>query len=155
MAHGFSYRSQRKAPNNQNNYAPSARDVRSAAARFHGRYAKREKIMSLKNVDTVDVVVQSPHFDGYDLIAVDSGDIDNEVDRYNAMIDKLTSYMEYVVGGQLYLDTPESKEKTIRLCVLCKTKPNESMLKVQALRLRSNPSIKFDVLVATQDQYLK
>ncbi|ABC30321.1 hypothetical protein HCH_03579 [Hahella chejuensis KCTC 2396] len=111
--------------------------------------------MSLKNTDLIDVIAQSPHFDGYDIIAVDSGDIVDEIERYNLMIKKLSSYMEYIASGQVLENNPDMEGKNFRLCVLCKTEPNEAMLQVEALKTRTEPSFRFPVLVTTQQAYLE
>ena len=110
--------------------------------------------MSLLNTSNVDITVKSPHFDGYDLIAIDSGDIVDQVERYNKMIEKLTNYMEYVVSGQVYDQTPDAKGKEIRFCVLCAVPPNEAMLNVEGLKTRNEPTHRFSVLVTNQESYV-
>ncbi|MFW9880859.1 MAG: hypothetical protein ACFFG0_47970 [Candidatus Thorarchaeota archaeon] len=55
--------------------------------------------MTLGKINTVDVIVKSPHIDGYDLLLVDGGEISDEIKRYNLMIDKLTSYANFVLSG--------------------------------------------------------
>jgi hypothetical protein len=118
-----------------------------------GRYAK-EKKMSLQTTDTIDVIVKSPHIDGYDLIAVDAGEITDQIERYNLMIDKLTTYMNYVTSDEFFSEYPDAAEKGIRLCVLCTEEPNEAMKNVEALKTRNEPIQRFEVLVTTQKNYL-
>ena len=57
--------------------------------------------MAFADAKTVDLVVKSPHFDGYDLIAADSPQREEEVARYTRMMEKLSSYVQFAAGGQL------------------------------------------------------
>ena len=110
--------------------------------------------MPLKDTTKVDVIVKSPHTGGYDLIVVDSGDVSDEIERYNLLLEKLKCYSSFVLSGQLKKSNPESEGKEIRFCVVCQVPPNAAMLQLQALKPSDNSSERFSVLITTQDGYL-
>jgi hypothetical protein len=102
--------------------------------------------MSLRDTDQIDVIVDSPHTDGFDLLIVESGDIDDPIERYVLMVEKLSNYAQYVLGGQLFEHSPEAEGKTIRFCVISTTEPNEAMRKVDTIKSREDPSVRFPVV---------
>lgn len=111
--------------------------------------------MALENTNQIDIIVKSPHTNGYDLILADGGEVKDEIKRYTFIVDKLTAYASYVLGGQFADEYPDAKDKEIRFCVVCRTSPNEAMLKLEAIKHRSNPEVRFPVIVQTQKEYLK
>ncbi len=111
--------------------------------------------MSLKELSAVDIIVKSPHTGGYDLIVVDSGDTDDETERYTLLVEKLTNYASFVAAGDLVKSCPDAEGQTVRFCVVCQAPPNNAMLQVQAISPSSDPTARFPVLVATKDDYLK
>lgn len=109
--------------------------------------------MSLLDHNSVDIVVRSPHIEGFDLIALDVGDIEDEVKRYNALIAKLSAYSHYVSSGQFCKDHPDAEGSAVRFCVLYKSPPNEAMMRVDAIKPRDNPSLRFSVIFQAQEDY--
>jgi len=109
--------------------------------------------MSLRNTDTIDIVVQSPHVEGYDLIAYDPGDVDDPVERYTLMIDKLTNYARFVQSGQFYEQNPQARGHVVRLCVVSHTAPNEAMRRIEAIAPRGDDSTRFPVAFYLQSEY--
>lgn len=110
--------------------------------------------MPLRDTRSVDIIVKSPHHDGYDLILVDGGEVGDEVERYNLLIEKLTWYATYVLSGEFTDTYSDAQGKEVQFCVVCKTPPNEAMLKVEAIKPRDDPSRRFRVVVTTQEGYL-
>ena len=109
--------------------------------------------MSLRNTDTIDIVIQSPYIEGYDLIAYDSGDVDDPVDRYTLLIDKLTNYAQFVQSGRFYEESPQARGKPIRFCVVSHTPPNEAMRRIEAIAPRGDDSTRFPVAFYLQSEY--
>jgi hypothetical protein len=50
--------------------------------------------MSLRNTGTLDVIVDSPHTPGYDLIIYDGGDVPDDDERYSLLMKKIEAYAE-------------------------------------------------------------
>jgi len=70
------------------------------------------------------------------------------------MINKLGAYAHFVIGGQFYETHPEGKGKPVRFCVICRTSPNEAMLKVEGIKPRNNPGTNIPVVFQMADNYL-
>jgi len=111
--------------------------------------------MSLRDTELVDFIVENPHTEGFDLIALDSGDIEDPTQRYNCMIEKLKNYLCFVLDGQLYEQNPQAKEKPIRFCIISDIPPNEAMLKVEAIKPHDDPSACFPVAFYSQNEYFE
>ncbi len=110
--------------------------------------------MSLKKCDRVDVVVHSRTTGGFDLIAFDRGDIPDQVERHNLMIEKLTVYARYVASGEFFEGTPEARGCALRFCVVCATEPNAAMLKIEGIKPRHGPGVTIPVVVCTEQEYM-
>jgi hypothetical protein len=110
--------------------------------------------MALHSKNSIDVILNNPKTGTVDLILYDDGAAKDELQRYNLVLEKGISYLEYVASGQLVNDNPEIGDKPVRCCVICKRKPNEVMLKLEAIKDRNDPSKRLDVVVLTETEYL-
>ena len=110
--------------------------------------------MSLHNKNSIDVIVDNPKTGTIDLILYDDGAVKDELLRYQLVLEKGISYLEYVASGQMAKDNPEHANKPLRCCVICKRKPNHVMLKLQAFKDRADPSKRLEVVVLAESEYL-
>ena len=111
--------------------------------------------MSLRNTDSIDIIVQNPHGEGYDLIVFDAGDIDDEIERYTLLVEKLSAYANYVCGGQLAEEQPDAEPSKVRFVVISDEPPNQAMLQIQAMKPRELPDMRFPVVFTTKEGYLQ
>ena len=110
--------------------------------------------MALHDKNSIDVILDNPKTGTVDLILYDDGSVKDELQRYNLVLEKGVSYLEYVVSGQMAKNNPELTNKPLRCCVICKHTPNEVMLKLQAFKDRNDSSKRLDVVVLTEAEYL-
>ena len=111
--------------------------------------------MALTDPGEVDLIVKNPVTGGYDLIVFDDGSVNEEVQRYNLVVDKLTTYLNFVASGQFLEAYPDAKGLPVRCCVVCTYLPNDAMSRLEGLNDRKDPAVRLPVVVLTQDEYLK
>jgi hypothetical protein len=111
--------------------------------------------MGLENTKTVDAVVGNPTTGGIDLVLFDDGSVTDEVRRYDLVLSKLISYLEFFAGGQLAEQFPEHAGKAVRCCVVCKRRPNDAMLRIEGVKDRHDANKRLPVIVVAQEEYLK
>lgn len=70
------------------------------------------------------------------------------------MNEKLSNYVQFVVGGQLYEEDPEARNGSVRFVVLTDDPPNEAMLKVEGIKAIADPWARFPVAFYAQPEYL-
>ena len=91
--------------------------------------------MGIENTETLDMMVGA--LDGtensLDLIIIDAGSIQDEITRYQMLIDKLAAYVNFVVSEEFAQEYPQTSAAQILIRVLCATPPTEAMLKVSAV----------------------
>ena len=44
--------------------------------------------MSLKTTGGIEIVMKSPHVAGFDPLVVDGGDVEDEIERYNLLVER-------------------------------------------------------------------
>ena len=111
--------------------------------------------MALTDTTVIDIIMKSPHFEGYDLLLYDDGTITDETQRFNLLLDKLQTYLSYVHSGAFQRDNPDSKGLPVRCCIVCKCPPNPAILRIQAIKDRNDPTVKLPVVVVTEAEYLR
>jgi hypothetical protein len=111
--------------------------------------------MATEDSNTLDLIVESAHTRGLDLLLAGNGDIKDEVRRFHLVLEKLVSYMNFVISGQLAAQHPESQAGGVRFCVIWNSSPpNEAMQKITAIQPGNDPSRRFPVVLMTQEEYL-
>jgi hypothetical protein len=111
--------------------------------------------MALTDPGEVDLIVNNPRTGGYDLIVFDDGSVNEEVQRYNMVLDKLTTYLTFVSSGQFLDAYPDARGRLVRCCVVCVRPPNEAMSRLEGINDRKDPAVRLPVVVLTQNEYLK
>ena len=84
--------------------------------------------MSLRDTDTIDIIVKSPHTKGYDLIVTDGGDVTDEIERHTLLVEKLSTYANYVCDGDLKNDHPDADSTSFPFVAICANPANNAML---------------------------
>ena len=111
--------------------------------------------MTLSQTSVIDFVVKSKQTGGFDLLIIDGGEYADEMQRYNLLLEKLSTYAEYVVSGQFAKEQPESAGKELRLCFIWdELPPNESMKRVEAIKPPNDPTVRFPVVFLKVQEYL-
>jgi hypothetical protein len=111
--------------------------------------------MALTDPGMIDIVVKNPVTCGYDLIVFDDGSVEDEIKRYNLVLEKLTTYLDFYASGQFLDKYPAAKGLPVRCCVVCTNPPNDAMAKVEGINDRKDPSVRLPVIVLTQAEYLQ
>lgn len=107
--------------------------------------------MSLSDFETVDIVMRMPGSAGnVALIAYDTEDVPNELEREALLQRKLAFYVEFVRSGQFRTANPELAEHVLSIEVVCVSPPTKGMLQIESIRDRDG---KFAIPVkVTTDQ---
>jgi hypothetical protein len=111
--------------------------------------------MSLEDTTKIDIVMKSPTGHGLYLIVYDPGEIRDELRRYQLVVEKLMTCVEYVAGGQYREQSPDVAGEDITACVVCTTPPNEVMKQIVSVVSREQPEVRLPVIVETQQQFFE
>lgn len=110
--------------------------------------------MSLLQTTKLDIIVDSPHHDGYDFIMYDAGEIEDEVERFYLFLEKAKSYLNFIANKSFEKEYPHAKEKDVRICVIYSTPPNKAMLQVNAIRAHNSDEFRIPVIFQTKAEYM-
>ncbi len=111
--------------------------------------------MGLAETDIIDFVVENKSTGGYDLLVYDGGEIEDEIQRYALLTEKLSSYASFVFGEEITEQYPEANESSLRVCVLCSTAPNEAMTQLEAIKSPDDPEKRLAVSIMMEDKYFE
>jgi len=91
--------------------------------------------MSLENTQSIDIIVHAldKRPNGVDLLIIDSGDIADELRRYNLFIEKIGVYVNYVMSGEFKVEFPNTSPTNVVIRTFCRTPPNDAMQQVHAI----------------------
>ena len=93
--------------------------------------------MSFRDVETIDIIVDTPDREnGVDLVIVESpGDNNDEAERYQLLLQKLQTYVDYVMGQEFAERFPQTQPSDIVIRVFYTTTPNEEMAELVEVSL--------------------
>ena len=111
--------------------------------------------MGLKDTDTIDIAMKPPGGHGLYLVIFDSGEISDQLRRYQLVTEKLMSYVEYVASGQYREWAPDVAREHVTVCVVCKTPPNDVMKQIVSIVSRQQPEVRLPVIVETEQQFFQ
>lgn len=111
--------------------------------------------MGLKDTSTIDIAMKPPGGHGLYLVVFDSGDISDELRRYQLVAEKLMSYVEYVASGQYQEQAPDVAREDVTVCVVCKTSPNDVMKQIVSIVSRQQPEVRLPVIIETEQQFFQ
>ena len=111
--------------------------------------------MSLQDTTTIDIAMKPPSGRGLDLVVFDSGEIADELRRYQLVLDKLMTYVEYVASGQYREQAADVAREDITIRVICKTPPNDVMKQIVSVVSRQQPEVRLPVVVETEQEFFQ
>jgi hypothetical protein len=108
--------------------------------------------MGLEKPEAIDVVIKTQDGGG-ELIIYDSGNISNESERYELLMQKLMNYAEYVASGQYKEQLVGIEQNQIAIRIVCTTPPSESMKQVEAIKNQKEPIIRLPVYIELEKDF--
>lgn len=109
--------------------------------------------MSLEDTTTIDIVVKPPSGQGLDLVLCDGGEVEDELRRYQLIVEKLISYVEFVATGQHLSNAPEVRTEDISIRVICKNPPNDAMKQIVSVVSRQHPNVRLPVVLEMEGEF--
>jgi hypothetical protein len=112
--------------------------------------------MALSNTDTVDLVTKPLPGDACKVVlfVVDSEEPTDELQRYQLLIEKLTSYLNHAMSEQFLAEHPGVTPPDILIRVLCKAPPNQAMLNIQQIGAKGDPASRIPVVFEDYTEFL-
>src|SRR6266576_5383707 len=98
--------------------------------------------MALEDTSTVDMVVKTPDGRRLFLVIFDAGDVNDELRRYQLLVEKLMTYVDYVAVGQYREQAPDLAQQDISVRVVCMTPPNDAMKQIVSVVSREQPEVR-------------
>lgn len=111
--------------------------------------------MSLEDTTKIDIVMKPPNGRGLYLIVFDAGEISDELRRYQLIVEKLMTYVEFVASGQYREQSPDVAREDITACVVCRTPPNDVMKQIVSVVSRQQPEVRLPVTVETEQEFFE
>jgi hypothetical protein len=102
--------------------------------------------MSLRNPEVVDIMLRDPADGTPELLMIDSGDVKDEQERHELLMNKLIAYAAFVDGGGFREQFPDATAQQIRIRVVCSRTPNGSMEGIQSVVLREHDGVRLPVV---------
>lgn len=100
--------------------------------------------MTIEEPGKIDIIAETPN-GGLDMIAVDPGLITNPNKRFQAILQKLSNYLAYVVSDQFAQDYPKVKRSQVAFRVTCAKPPTAKMQEIGVMKHRDFPELAIDV----------
>jgi hypothetical protein len=98
--------------------------------------------------------VKAPNGRGLFLVIFDAGDVTDELRRYQLLVEKLITYVDYVATGQYREQAPDLAREDISIRVVCTTPPNDVMRQIVSVVSRKQPEVRLPVVVETEEEFL-
>ena len=112
--------------------------------------------MSLENKDTLDMATMPLPGDSCKLVLyiIDSTKHDDELERYQMFIDKLGSYVTYVMSDDFKNENPGTEPSDVLIRVLTITEPNDSMLMVERIGPKNQEHSRMEVQFRDYNEFM-
>src|SRR6266516_4029479 len=109
--------------------------------------------MSLEDTTKIDIVMYPQTASCLRLLVFDAGEISDELRRYQLVLEKLMTYVDYVASGQYREQSPDVAREDITACVVCRTPPNDVMKQIVSVVSRQQPEVRLPVIVETEQEF--
>lgn len=88
--------------------------------------------MAFRDTEAIDIVADSPEREnGVDLLIVETpGDNLNEEERYQLLIQKLNTYVNYVMSQDFAQNFPHTQASNVMIKVFYTSPPNDQMVQI-------------------------
>ena len=112
--------------------------------------------MGLEDKSTIDIMTKSLEGleNGLELHIVDSGEVTDEMQRYRMLVEKVGTYLGFIMSAEFARDYPTTRPVDVVIRVLCKQPPNEAMQQVQAVFPRGDRTNRVRVIYEDLDEFL-
>jgi hypothetical protein len=94
--------------------------------------------MPLQTADSIDIVCQPFPGDTCKLLLfiTDDGSVSDELQRYQLLTAKLTTYIRYIVSQEFREKYPDIGPQDVIVRVICERPPNQAMTEIQSVAPR-------------------
>jgi hypothetical protein len=91
--------------------------------------------MALRNTEQIDIILRSldENSKAVDLCIVDEGDIEDDAERYSALVHKLGAYVGYIAAEQFAAEFPGTGVEDVTIRVIWLVRPTDSMLEIEGV----------------------
>ena len=97
--------------------------------------------------------MKPPNGYGLALIIFDSGEITDESRRYQLVLEKLMTCVDYVASGQYREQAPTVEQKDVKIHIVCRTRPNANMERIAYMASRQPPIVRVPVVIESEQEF--